>query len=113
MKALATYILTIAVASCMAGYLMEGVAAGIQQKAAQRDAAIQSVLNWGITMIYQVQGFYASGRFVSHLVGASDANEAIASVLAADNRIIRITRAVESRIWSWTIDRRAAHDQVL
>lgn len=48
-------------------------------------------------MIYQVQGFYASGRFVSHLVGASDANEAIASVLAADNRIIRITRAVESR----------------
>ena len=45
MKAIASYVLTIAVASCMASYLMEGVAAGMQQKAAQREAAIQSVLN--------------------------------------------------------------------
>lgn len=46
-------------------------------------------------MTYRVQGYYASGRFISHLVGANDVHQAIASVLAADNRIIRITRVVE------------------
>lgn len=45
-------------------------------------------------MTYRVQGYYASGRFVSHLVGATDVRQAIASVLAADSRIIRVTRAV-------------------
>jgi len=43
--------------------------------------------------IYRVQGLYASGRYVSHLVGADNAAHAIASVEAADNRIIRITSA--------------------
>ena len=46
--------------------------------------------------IYRVQGYYASGRFVSHLVGATDPKTAIASVLAADNRIIRISSAVRT-----------------
>jgi hypothetical protein len=43
--------------------------------------------------IYRVQGLYASGRYVSHLVGADNATQAMASVAAADNRIIRITSA--------------------
>lgn len=43
--------------------------------------------------IYRVEGLYASGRYVSHLVGASSAANAMASVAAADNRIIRITSA--------------------
>lgn len=43
--------------------------------------------------IYRVQGYYASGRFVSHLVGATDAKNAIDSVTNADNRIIRVTSA--------------------
>ena len=49
-------------------------------------------------MIYQVQGLYASGRFVHHLVGAYDARQAMASVLAADSRIIRVTKAVEWKV---------------
>ena len=43
--------------------------------------------------IYRVEGLYASGLYVSHLVGAPDAVRAITSVSAADNRIIRITSA--------------------
>ena len=43
--------------------------------------------------IYRVQGYYASGQFVSHLVGAYSAKNAIDSVTNADNRIIRITSA--------------------
>ena len=44
--------------------------------------------------VYRVQGVYASGRYVSHLVGAEDADHAIRSVLAADARILRVTRAL-------------------
>ena len=44
------------------------------------------------TTIYRVEGLYASGRYVSHLVGAPDARTAMDSTLAADNRIIRVTR---------------------
>lgn len=44
------------------------------------------------TTVYRVEGLYASGRYVSHLVGSRDAHHAIASTLAADNRIIRVTR---------------------
>ena len=43
--------------------------------------------------IYRVQGLYASGRYVSHLVAADDAVRAIHSVQAVDNRIIRVTEA--------------------
>lgn len=43
--------------------------------------------------IYRVQGVYASGRYVSHLVSAADAVRAIHNVQAVDNRIIRITEA--------------------
>jgi len=43
--------------------------------------------------IYRVEGLYASGRYVSHLVGADNVTQAIASVEAADSRIIRITSA--------------------
>ena len=43
--------------------------------------------------IYRVQGVYASGRYVSHLVGAYSAKNAMESTLNADNRIIRITSA--------------------
>jgi len=43
--------------------------------------------------IYRVQGYYASGLFVSHEVGAFNVRQAIDSVLAADNRIIRVTKA--------------------
>ena len=43
--------------------------------------------------IYRVGGFYASGTFHTHLVGANHAKEAMNSVLAADNRFIRITEA--------------------
>ena len=46
--------------------------------------------------IYRVQGFYASGRFISHEVGADNVKNAIDSVLAADNRIIRITSAIRT-----------------
>ena len=42
--------------------------------------------------IFRVQGVYASGRYVSHLVGAADIQTAMASVLNADSRILRITR---------------------
>ena len=44
--------------------------------------------------IYRVQGYYASGRFVSHVVGAFNVRQAIDSVLEADNRIIRVTKAL-------------------
>jgi len=43
--------------------------------------------------IYRVGGFYASGSFHTHLVGASTTKEAMNMVLAADNRFIRITEA--------------------
>jgi len=43
--------------------------------------------------IYRIQGFYASGRYVSHLVAADDAIRAIRNVQAVDNRIIRVTDA--------------------
>lgn len=43
--------------------------------------------------IYRIQGVYASGRHVSHLVAADDAIRAIHNVQAVDNRIIRITDA--------------------
>ena len=43
--------------------------------------------------IYRVGGFYASGIYHSHLVGATSAQQAIDSVLAADSRLIRITKA--------------------
>lgn len=43
--------------------------------------------------IYRVAGYYASGYYASHLVGAHTAKEAMNSVLAADNRIIRVTSA--------------------
>ena len=46
--------------------------------------------------IYRVQGVYASGRYVSHLVGAYSAKHAMESTLNADNRIIRITSAKPS-----------------
>lgn len=41
---------------------------------------------------FRVQGIYASGRYVSHLVGACDIQTAIDSVLNADDRILRITK---------------------
>lgn len=43
--------------------------------------------------IYRVGGYYASGTWHSHLVGATSARQAIDSVLAADNRFIRVTSA--------------------
>ena len=44
--------------------------------------------------IYRVQGYYATGYFVSHEVGAFNVRQAINSVLDADNRIIRVTKAL-------------------
>ena len=44
------------------------------------------------SLIFRVQGVYASGRYVSHLVGAEDVKTAMASVLDADPRILRITK---------------------
>ena len=46
--------------------------------------------------IYRVQGVYASGKYVTHLVGAYNAKHAMESTLNADNRIIRITSAKPS-----------------
>lgn len=43
--------------------------------------------------IYRIQGVYASGRYVSHLVAANDALRAIQNVQAIDNRIIRVIDA--------------------
>ena len=43
--------------------------------------------------IYRVGGFYASGTYHTHLVGATSAKQAIDCVLEADNRFIRITSA--------------------
>ena len=67
----------------------------LRKLADKRDAYLAN-LRW-ITMtnstIYRVEGYYASGRFVSHLVSANDANHAIDSVTNADNRIIRIISA--------------------
>ncbi len=49
--------------------------------------------------VYRVSGYYSSGKFVSHLVGAHTAKNAIDSVVNADNRIIRITSAVPTSIY--------------
>ena len=43
--------------------------------------------------IYRVQGVYASGRYVSHLIEAVDALRAIQHLQAVDNRVIRVTDA--------------------
>ena len=43
--------------------------------------------------IYRVGGFYASGTFHTHLVGAYTPKEAMNCVLAADNRIVRVVEA--------------------
>ena len=43
--------------------------------------------------IYRVGGYYATGAYYTHLVGANHAKEAMNMVLAADNRFIRITSA--------------------
>ena len=43
--------------------------------------------------IYRVGGFYASGIYHTHLVGASTPKEAMNSVRAADSRFVRITEA--------------------
>lgn len=43
--------------------------------------------------VYRVQGFYNSGRYVSHLVPANDAIEAIMCVTQIDNRIIKVADA--------------------
>jgi len=45
--------------------------------------------------VYRVEGYYASGKFVSHLVGATDVINARDSVTNADNRIVRITRIIK------------------
>ena len=47
--------------------------------------------------IYRVGGYYASGVYHTHLVGAENARRAIDSVLAADNRFVRITKATIAR----------------
>ena len=46
--------------------------------------------------IFRVQGVYASGRYVSHLVGAANVQNAIDSVLNADSRILRVTRVTHA-----------------
>jgi len=43
--------------------------------------------------IYRVHGYYASGVYVTHQVGAFNVRQAIDSVLNADSRIVRITKA--------------------
>ena len=43
--------------------------------------------------VYRVSGVYASGRYVSHLIEATDALRAIQHLQAVDNRIIRVTEA--------------------
>ena len=48
--------------------------------------------------IYRVYGYYPSGRLVSHLVGAPDASNAAASVLASDSRIIRIIKVLSASL---------------
>ena len=45
--------------------------------------------------VYRVQGYYASGRFVSRFVGATDVINARDSVINADNRIVRITQILK------------------
>jgi len=44
--------------------------------------------------IYRVSGYYASGRFVTHEVGATDAINARNSVVDADNRIIKVAKII-------------------
>lgn len=44
---------------------------------------------------YRVSGYYSSGRFVSHLVGATGPNNARDSVINADNRIVRVTQIIK------------------
>lgn len=44
--------------------------------------------------IYRVSGYYASGRFVTHEVGATDVINARNSALDADNRIIKVTEII-------------------
>ena len=48
--------------------------------------------------IFRVQGVYASGRYVSHLVGADNVNQAAASVLNADSRILRVTKILPASV---------------
>ena len=43
--------------------------------------------------VYRVSGYYASGRYVSHLVGAYSAKNAVDSVTNSDNRIVRVISA--------------------
>ena len=45
--------------------------------------------------VYRVTGLYKSGRIVSHLVGAVDAYRAIQNVTGIDNRICRVTSALQ------------------
>jgi len=48
--------------------------------------------------IFRVEGVYATGCYVSHLVGADDVKTAMASVLNADSRIVRITKAIPEHL---------------
>ena len=50
------------------------------------------------SLIFRVQGVYASGRYVSHLVGADNVNQAAASVLNADSRILRVTKILPANV---------------
>ncbi len=43
--------------------------------------------------VYRVGGYYASGTYHTHLVGALNAKQAMISVLAADNRFVRVIEA--------------------
>lgn len=83
----------------------------LRELAAKRDAHLAN-LRWIIMnyidkianelfqpmQIYRVEGVYVSGKIVSHLVGAYSAKNAIDSVNAADNRIIKITSAKPTSI---------------
>lgn len=44
--------------------------------------------------IYRVGGYYATGVYHSHLAAAHSPKEAMNMVLAADNRFVRITKAI-------------------
>ena len=43
---------------------------------------------------YRIEGVHADGRYVFHLVQATDAVQAIHAVGDQDSQIIRVTRAV-------------------
>jgi hypothetical protein len=43
--------------------------------------------------IYRVGGYYATGTYHTHLVGATSPKDAMNQVLAADNRIVRVVKA--------------------